>query len=123
MTSSMWLRSLVGVGSFFAAAALSAGAGTASADSMYTPLVNTKCSYQQVMAALQAQAPDIAGLVNSYPEAQTGLQQFLALPVDQRQQRIQQLSADPRWQAFMGTPQGQQGAREVAQVANTCQNY
>lgn len=106
------------------AVAVSLSGGVASAQPDLGPLINTTCSYSQVVAALNAQAPDLAQQLSARPQVQAGLQQFLGLPVDQRQQRVQQaLGAHPQWQGLIdqnaGTPQG----REVAQVASTCQNY
>src|ERR1700739_417544 len=52
------------------------------------PIVNTTCSYTQVVAALQAKAPDIANALTADPKAQAGLRQFLALSPDQRRQYV-----------------------------------
>ena len=122
MTSLSWLRTVVAVGGLVTAFSLSPGAGTASADSMYTPLINTTCNYGQIAAAAHDHAPTLASLL-SYPAAQTWLQQFLAAPVDQRQQRVQELDANPQWQSLLGTSQAQQGAQEVPLVASTCHKY
>lgn len=66
--------------------------GLASAQPDLSPLVNTTCTYQQVMAALGgAQAPDLAAELSKYPPAQAKLQKkFLAAPIDTRQKLIQQ---------------------------------
>ena len=108
-----------------AAAAVSPlGAGAASANPDMSQLVNTTCSYSQVNAALEAQAPDLANELAKYPMAQKRLQQFLAAPVSQRQQMIQQAtSAHPQWQDKAVTPEGQQYAAVVAQVAANCNSY
>ncbi len=100
------------------------GAATVSAQPDLGPLINTTCSYAQIVAALNAQAPDLAQKLADHPQAQAGLQQFLGLPVDQRQQRVQQaLAAHPQWQGMIdqnaGTPEGQ----EFTQLVNTCHNY
>jgi hemophore-related protein len=104
------------------------GTGHASAEPIYAPLVNTTCSYAQVVAALQSEAPDLASMLGVYPQAQAKLRQFLALPPDQREQKIQQgLAANPQWQTKLdsksSTPEGQQQIQQITQVANTCQNY
>ena len=105
-----------------------AGAGIASAQPDLSPLLNTPCTYTQVNAALAAEAPDLANELADYPMAQARLQKFLAAPVDQRQQMIAQaLSAHPQWQTTIdqkvGTPQGQQDAALLRQLASTCNNY
>jgi hemophore-related protein len=125
MTSSRWLRS-VAYGSLITVASMWLGVGTALADSnsVFAPLVNTTCSYAQITAALQAQAPDLANLLNGRPKANTRLQQFLALPVDQRQQSIDQLlAANPQAQSMINARLGSSDAQEVTQVVTTCHNY
>lgn len=105
---------------------LSTAVGQASADvgSALAPLVNTTCSYAQITAALTAEAPDLASMLNGRPQAQTRLQQFLALPPDQRQQRInQQLAANPQAQAMIAQRLGSPQAQELTQVANTCGTF
>jgi hemophore-related protein len=83
-------------------------------------LANTTCSYGQVTAALNAQAPALAKQLGRRPDMQANLQQFLALPVDQRPQRLaQQQAANPQLQAILAAQIGPQ----VMQVANTCANY
>ncbi|WP_454793705.1 hemophore-related protein [Mycolicibacterium lutetiense] len=71
------------------ALALSAGAGIASADPNLDPIVNTTCSYPQVMAAANAQDPAAAAQFDADPTSQSYLRQFLAAPRDQRQQMAQ----------------------------------
>lgn len=113
------ISTIVGVGIL-----VGAGAGLASADPLTADLVNTTCSYTQISAALNAQAPDLAALLNSRPQMQARLQQFLALPIDQRQQRIaQQQSANPQMQQLIAAQIGSKGEQEIAGVANTCSSY
>jgi hemophore-related protein len=105
-----------------------AATGLASAQPDLSPLINTTCSYQQVTAALGAQAPDLAAELSKYPPAQAKLQRFLAAPVDTRQTMVQQaLAAHPQWQNTIdekaGTSQGQQAQSELLAVAGTCNNY
>lgn len=117
-------KSLLASSLVTAAAGLSLGAGLASAAPDLGPLVNTTCSYEQVNAALLVESPDLANELAKYSIAQNRLKQFLAAPVDQRQQIIQQaMSSYPQWQSKVGTPEGQQYAGAVAQVAATCNNY
>lgn len=96
------------------ALSLTAGVGVASAAPDLGPLVNTTCSYSQVMAALNAQSPDLAQQLSASPMAQGMLQRFLASPPDQRQQYVQQAQ---------NTPLGQQYGGSILQIANTCNNY
>lgn len=120
MTSSHWLRGLVTSGALMAATSLS-WAATASADPVLDALAPTSCSYAQVTAALNAQAPALALQLKSRPDMQANLQQFLALPVDQRQQQLalQQAAMPPQLQAMLAAQIGP----AVMKVANTCMNY
>jgi hemophore-related protein len=93
---------------------LTTAVGVASADPDVSPLINTTCSYPQVVAALNAQSPDLANQLNASPMAQSSLQRFLASPPDSRQQTVQQLQ-NTRW--------GRQYASALLQIANTCNNY
>jgi hemophore-related protein len=96
------------------ALSLSAGAGIASAQPGLNSVVNTTCSYPQVIAALNAHSPDDGAQFTSNPIAVNWLQSFLASPVDQRQQMIQQVQGVPGAAAYTGL---------VLQVANTCNNF
>lgn len=118
----------IGLGAGVVGVALTSGLGVASGQPDLGPLINTTCSYAQIVAALNAQAPDLAQALSDHPQAQTRLQTFLALSPDQRQQMVQQgLAAHPQWQGAIaqqaGTAQGQQVAGQLLQVANTCQSY
>ena len=63
-------------------------------------------------------------MLNRRPQMVNGLQQFLALPVDQRQQRIaQEQAANPQMAQLIASAIGPQGVQEITLVANTCQNY
>jgi hemophore-related protein len=98
------------------AVSMASGPGTASAQPDITALVNTTCSYGQIMAALNTEAPDVARQLTAYPMAQARLQQFLALPIDQREQMAQSaLATNPQLQ--------QQNGEVLVQVASTCSNY
>jgi hemophore-related protein len=109
----MWLtRMSVAVGGL--ALSLTVGAGVASADPDLGPIVNTTCSYPQVMAALNAQDPAAAAQVNASPMAQSALRQFLAAPPSQRLEMAQQMQGSPRAQQYFGV---------IQQIAATCNNY
>ena len=101
-----------------------AGIGLASAQPDLSPLINTTCSYPQIAAALNAQAPDLAQQLNDHPQAQAKLKQFLAMPIDQRQQMVQQvLAAHPQWQGTIDQQAGTSEGQQIMQVANTGHNY
>jgi hemophore-related protein len=96
------------------ALSLTVGAGVASADPDLGPIINTTCSYPQVMAALNAQDPAAAAQFNSSSFAQSALQQFLAAPPSQRMQMAQRMESSPRAQQYFGL---------IQQVAATCNNF
>jgi hemophore-related protein len=93
---------------------LSAGAGIASAEPDSSAIVNSTCTYPQVMAALTAQSPDVANELNASPLAVGWLQGLVAAPPDQRQQMVQQVQGTPELQPYMPV---------ISQVAHTCNNY
>jgi hemophore-related protein len=90
------------------------GAGVASADPDLGPVINTTCSYSQVVSALNAQNPAAAAELNASPSAQAALRGFLASTPDQREQIVQELESKPGSQQYTGP---------VLQVANSCHNY
>jgi hemophore-related protein len=96
------------------ALSLTAGAGVASADPDLGPIVNSTCNYSQVMAALNAENPSAASYINSSPDQQAGLRQFLASPPEQRQQMAQQIASTPASQPYLPI---------IQQVFSTCSNY
>jgi len=96
------------------ALSLSTGAGVAAAQPDMSAAVNTTCTYPQVIAALNAHSPADGAEFTSSPIAVNWLQSFLASPVDQRQQMIQQVQSVPGFKAYTGL---------VLQVANTCKNF
>src|SRR5271156_4130238 len=101
------------------------GLGVASADPDLDPIINTTCNYAQVTAALNVQAPDLAAKLAQNPRASSRLQSFLAAPVNERQQMVQQAMAmAPQFQGAMGGGiNPQQILGELPQVADTCHNY
>lgn len=105
-------RLAVAVGAL--ALSLPAGAGVASADPDFGPIVNTTCNYPQVMAALNAQDPAAAAQFNSSPLAQSSLRQFLASPPSRRQAMAQQIASAPAAQQYFAL---------IQQVAATCNNF
>jgi hemophore-related protein len=91
-------------------------------------LIETTCSYSQIVAALQVAAPDLAAELAGEPQAQLKLQAFVALPIDKRKLRVQQqLDENPELQTTIedkqNTPEGQQTTQMLDQVAATCHSY
>ncbi|CAN5799171.1 hemophore-related protein [soil metagenome] len=103
-------------------------APTASALPLDGPLIETSCTYPQIEAALRAEAPQAADRLADNPQAQSRIQELLALPVDQRRQRIQgfldrnpdvaQMAEERR-----ASPEGQEKMARMTRVAETCPNY
>jgi hemophore-related protein len=101
---------------------------TASADPADGPLIQTTCSYPQLMAAMQVEAPNASARLAERPQAQAKLQEFVALPIDQRKQRVQRfLDRNPDVRAMIeqkrNTPEGQAKLQTAAEIAATCHNY
>lgn len=93
---------------------LTAGAGVASAAPDLGPAVNTTCTYEQFVAALNAANPTMGEYFKSSPQMQSGLRQFLAGSPSQREQWAQEMASMPQNQPYLGV---------VAQAFNTCNNY
>lgn len=92
------------------------------------PLIETTCSYEQLDAALRIEAPQVADRLAQNPTAQQRVRDFLALPVDQRRDRVQNvLARNPDWQQKIdekrGTPEGQQTIDTMNRIATTCPGY
>lgn len=97
-----------------AALALGVGSGVAAAQPDMDRLLNTTCSYPQVVAALNAHSPALSAEFNESRIAQTMVRQFIASPPDRRQQIADQA---------MATSVGQQYFGSMVQVADTCHNF
>jgi hemophore-related protein len=89
------------------ALSLTAGAGMASAQDL-SPIINTTCTYPQVLGALTAQDPAAAAELTSSPMANGVVQEFLASPIPQR---------------HAGMPAAAQYLDTMLMVAGTCNNY
>ena len=96
------------------ALSLSTGAGIASAQPDENAIVNSTCTYPQVMAALNAQSPETANELNANPVATGWLQGLVAAPPDQRAEMVQQVQGTPALQPYLPV---------IFQVAGTCNNY
>ena len=96
------------------ALSLTAGVGIASAAPDLGPIVNTTCSYPQVMSALNAQDSAVAAQFSSSPMNTSALQQFLASPPAARQQMATMIANQPGNEQYYGL---------IQQVFNTCNSF
>lgn len=110
----MLSRTKVVVAAAGLALSLSAGAGIASAQPDASAVINSTCTYPQVMAALNDQNPGVAAELNANPLAAGWLQGLVAAPPDQRAQMVQQVQGLPGLQPYLPV---------IFQVASTCNNY
>lgn len=94
--------------------ALSTGAGIASAQPDTSAIINSTCNYSQVMAALNAEDPNMAGQVSSNPALVAGLQNLIASGPEGRRQTVAQWQGVPALQPYIPL---------ISRVANTCNNY
>ncbi|WP_326545270.1 hemophore-related protein [Mycolicibacterium sp. ND9-15] len=93
---------------------LTAGLGVASAAPDLGPIINTTCSYPQVMSALNATDPAVAAQFNASPMSVSAVQQFLAAPPNERQQMAQMIA---------GTPGNEQYFGLIEQVFTRCNSF
>lgn len=112
MINILWGKTTVAVG--LSALALTAGVGIAAADQDYAPMVNTTCSYSQVMSALNAQDSEAAKQFAASPMTRSTLSEFLASPPDRRQDMADAIASFPANQQYLGL---------IAQVFYTCNNF
>ena len=96
------------------AMALTAGAGVASAQPVEDAIVNSPCTYPQVIAALNAQSPDLANQLEAAPAATAWLRGLIAASPQQRRQLVAQAKAMPGVEQYTGV---------ITQVAYTCENF
>ncbi|MEB4210445.1 hemophore-related protein [Mycobacterium sp. 94-17] len=107
-----WLAALAIVGSVAWASA--AAVGIASAGPDYGPMINTACSYDQVMRAVHAQNPAAAQYLDQSPQNQQFLQQYLASSPDQRLDMLH---------AIEHSQEGQQALPVLRQMLTDCSQY
>jgi len=103
---------LAGAGA--AALALTLGAGVASAAPDVEAIANMTCTYPQLEAALNAQAPQVAGALTASPVAAWWIQNLVASPPDQRRQLMAQVA---------GLPEVEEYSAAINMVSRSCQNY
>lgn len=87
---------------------------TASAQPNVSDIVNSTCTYPQVMAALSDQNPGVASELNANPMTVAWLQGLVAAPPNQRAQMVQQVQGIPRLQPYIPV---------IFQVAGSCNRY
>jgi len=92
------------------------GAGIASADGLSEQAINTTCNYNQVHAALMSQNPTYASILDSHPDAQQFLQDYLQSGPAARRVKAQQEAASHPSQAGMFYP-------VINNVAATCNGF
>jgi hemophore-related protein len=110
----MLSRTKLAVCSAVLALSLSAGSGIASAQPDVSAIVNSTCTYAQVMAALNDQNPGVASELNANPISVGWLQGFVAAPPDERAQMVQQVQGIPTLQPYLPV---------IYQVAGSCNSY
>jgi hemophore-related protein len=93
---------------------LIAGSGIASAFPDPTPIINSTCSYPQVMAALNAQDPALAAQLQANPMATGWMHQLVNAGPAQRAQMVHQAE---------NTPGVTQYTNVIMSVATTCNNF
>jgi hemophore-related protein len=77
------------------ALAMTAGAGLASADPDWSPMVNSTCTYDQAMAAVHTENPMAAQYLDQSPPNLKFLQVFLSSSRDQRVSLLNQIKNNP----------------------------
>ena len=110
----MRLKSQTMVASAGLLISLTAGAGIASAQPDMGAVINTTCSYPQVIAALKARDPAAARQFTGSPFAVGWLQQFLNSGPQERQGLAAQVQNAPGAAQYTGL---------VNDVAGTCNNF
>jgi hemophore-related protein len=98
------------------AVALAAGSGIASAAPGDAAIVNSTCTYPQVMAALNAKDPAAGAALAGDPAANGFLQQLIAAPPGspERQQKVDFVRSFPQAAQYNGL---------ISSVATSCNNY
>ena len=94
--------------------AVMAGSGIASAAPGDSVIVNSTCTYPQVMSALNAEDPVAADALATNPMANAFLQDLVNTPPSGRQVKIDKVRAYPAAARFSGL---------IFEVANTCSKY
>ncbi|ONM50409.1 hemophore-related protein [Nocardia donostiensis] len=106
-------------------AVISPAVASAGPAELVEPLLTSDCSFAQVDAALHDQAPDLAALLDSNPDAKAQLQAKFDQPVEQRRAELQRyLEENPQAAQQAQDDPRAAGMRDTLQrVADTCHNY
>lgn len=110
----MRLTTRLMIGSAGATLSLFAFSGIASAEPNVEAIVNSTCTYPQVIAALNAKDPATAQQLTSNPLATGWLQSLVASPPAGRRQMIAQIQGAPELAQYAGL---------INSVAASCNNY
>lgn len=89
-----------------------AGMGTASADPDITPLLNSTCTYDQVVEAMNQNEPELAATILPNPMAVGFLHRLIDAGPDERRSMYEQ--AEARFPI---------NAPKILTLASTCQNF
>jgi hemophore-related protein len=88
--------------------------GIATADPDYSALINTTCSYEQVIGAVRAQNPAAAAFLDSRLDQQDAFRAYFAQPPASRANIVAQNKANPAAQQVLDVAQG---------AVAVCHNY
>ncbi|MEV0295890.1 hemophore-related protein [Nocardia sp. NPDC050710] len=103
------------------------GPAIAAADPMELagPLLNSDCSFAQVDAALHAEAPQLAAMLDANPTQKADLQRKFDQPVEQRRAELQRMiDNNPNAAKEAEKDPRSAGLRTTIQaVANSCHKY
>lgn len=80
--------------------------------------MNTTCTYEQVHAAISAENPDAAGMLDANPKASRMLRKYLSSSPAQRQSMLDMVRDNPNLAPMLDAYIGQLNA-----VAASCVNY
>ena len=94
--------------------ALTTGVGIASGQPDVGPIINSTCSYSQVIVALRAEEPATAAQVEANPVMVAGLQDLIASPPEGRRQIVADWQNSPAIQPYVPL---------ISKVVTTCNNY
>lgn len=89
-------------------------AGVAGADPDYSALINTDCSYDQVIGAVRAQNPSAAAFLDSAPDQQDAFRTYFAQSRAGRAKIVEENKTNPAAQQILDVAQG---------AVAVCHNY
>ncbi|MCB0928019.1 MAG: hemophore-related protein [Mycolicibacterium sp.] len=80
--------------------------GVASAEPDYSALINTDCSYDQVISAVRVQNPAAAAFLDSRPDQQDAFRTYFAQSRESRANIIEKNKTNPAAQQILDVAQG-----------------